>query len=396
MNCSQPLKFPKRGDEYWKFTNPEKFLGHLEPINFKAMGSHKPSASGALELFPEFENNVVTISTASAVSSDFSFSKYQGVQIQTLEVLKNTKPKWFTSISGKLEASLQKPIERPFAKHCIQNSSLGFGLCVEGRIVDPIVIDYQDGVRDSHENVYNVIKVEENASLTLIEVGNPWKQSTHVTEINIADGGKLSHFRILLGNENSTTLTHQYGQIAKDASLLSFTYTVEGNVTRNEYIFKLSGDNGNAFVSGIYSGTEDKHHDDTVFINHQALHCKSRQVFKKVLRDKSTGVFQGKILVDPGAQKTDGYQKSQALLLSEKSQFLVKPELEIYADDVSCSHGSTCGSIDPEALYYLRSRGIPKNQAIGLLAEGFLAEVFEEFNDEYITGVLRDLLTKSF
>ncbi len=166
-------------------------------------------------------------------------------------------------------------------------------------------------------------------------------------------------------------------------------------LTRNEYIVELSGNNGNAFVSGIFAGRGSKHHDDTVFINHKGLHCTSRQVFRKVLDDGAVGVFQGKILVDPGSQKTDGYQKSQALMLDPSSQFLVKPELEIYADDVSCSHGSTCGSIDEDSLFYLRSRGIPKRQAVAILAEGFLAEVFSEFDNQYVTETLSELLSSS-
>ena len=112
------------------------------------------------------------------------------------------------------------------------------------------------------------------------------------------------------------------------------------------------------------------------------MNCESRQVFKKVLRNGATGVFQGKILVQPGAQKTDGYQISQSLLLDDDSQFLAKPELEIYADDVACSHGSTSGAIDETALFYLRSRGVPKAQATDLLTLAFLAEAVEEIEDE--------------
>ncbi|HCE72541.1 MAG TPA: Fe-S cluster assembly protein SufD, partial [Ruegeria sp.] len=114
--------------------------------------------------------------------------------------------------------------------------------------------------------------------------------------------------------------------------------------------------------------------------------CESRQVFKKVLRNGATGVFQGKILVQPGAQKTDGYQISQSLLLDDDSQFLAKPELEIYADDVACSHGSTSGAIDDTALFYLRSRGVPEKAATDLLTLAFLAEAVEEIEDEALVA----------
>ena len=122
--------------------------------------------------------------------------------------------------------------------------------------------------------------------------------------------------------------------------------------------------------------------------------CESRQVFKKVLKNGAVGVFQGKILVKPGAQKTDGYQISQALLLDEDSQFLAKPELEIYADDVKCSHGSTSGAIDETALFYLQSRGVPLAQAQALLVLAFLAEAIAEIDDEDIAEDIRGRLER--
>ena len=143
-------------------------------------------------------------------------------------------------------------------------------------------------------------------------------------------------------------------------------------------------------MAGACVGDGEFHHDDTVFVTHDAVNCESRQVFKKVLRNGATGVFQGKILVQPDAQKTDGYQISQGLLLDDDSNFLAKPELEIYADDVACSHGSTCGAIDDGALFYLRSRGVPKAEAQDLLVLAFLAEAIDEVADEAI----RDLLTE--
>ena len=124
------------------------------------------------------------------------------------------------------------------------------------------------------------------------------------------------------------------------------------------------------------------HHDDTVFVTHGAERCESRQVFKKVLKNGAVGVFQGKILVKPGAQKTDGYQISQSLLLDDDSQFLAKPELEIYADDVKCSHGATIGRIDDEQLFYLRSRGITQQAAQQMILYAFAAELTEAIDDE--------------
>ena len=133
-------------------------------------------------------------------------------------------------------------------------------------------------------------------------------------------------------------------------------------------------------------------HDDTIFVTHGAVNCESRQVFKKVLRSGAVGVFQGKILVKPGAQKTDGYQISQGLLMDDDSQFLAKPELEIYADDVACSHGSTSGAVDEEALFYLTSRGVPRRQAEELLVLAFLDDAIAEIEDAGLAADIRERL----
>jgi hypothetical protein len=180
-------------------------------------------------------------------------------------------------------------------------------------------------------------------------------------------------------------ITHMFGRLGAESLFKSFTLTANGVLTRNECILELTGDHGVAHVAGAALGdgaTGAFLHDDTVFVTHDAVGCESRQVFKKVLKNGAVGVFQGKILVKAGAQKTDGYQISQSLLLDEDSQFLAKPELEIYADDVKCSHGSTTGAIDETALFYLRSRGVPREDATALLVLSFLADAIAEIEDE--------------
>jgi Fe-S cluster assembly protein SufD len=145
-------------------------------------------------------------------------------------------------------------------------------------------------------------------------------------------------------------------------------------------------------VAGACVGEGAFHHDDTVFVTHGAVNCESRQVYKKVLRSGAVGVFHGKILVKPGAQKTDGYQISQGLLLDDDSQFLAKPELEIYADDVACSHGSTVGAVDATALFYLTSRGVPRKEAEELLVLAFLDDAVAEIEDQALADDMRDRL----
>ena len=163
---------------------------------------------------------------------------------------------------------------------------------------------------------------------------------------DVADTAAFHHVRTQGRDHQRLAATHVFARLGTESIFKSFTMTANGKMTRNECVLELTGDDAVAHVAGACVGDGDFHHDDTVFITHDAVNCESRQVFKKVLRNGATGVFQGKILVKKDAQRTDGYQLSQALLLDDNASFQAKPELEIYADDVQCSHGSTTGAID--------------------------------------------------
>ena len=214
-----------------------------------------------------------------------------------------------------------------------------------------------------------------------------------MVECDVADGGRLHLIRAQGRDHERRAATHMFARLGKESVFKAFTLTVNGVLTRNEVVVEFTDDDAVAHVAGACVGDGDFHHDDTVFITHDAVNCESRQVFKKVLRNGATGVFQGKILVKDGAQKTDGYQISQSLLLDDDSQFLAKPELEIYADDVACSHGSTSGAIDEEGLFYLRSRGVPLTEATDLMTLAFLAEAIDEIEDEELGAALITRLT---
>ena len=236
------------------------------------------------------------------------------------------------------------------------------------------------------------MRVEPGAELTVLENGPAAARFNKCMEIDVADGGTFHHVRAQGRDHERRAVTHMFARLGEGSVYKSFTLTANGRLTRNECVVDLQGPDAVAHVAGAAVGDGDFHHDDTVFVIHDAERCESRQVFKKVLRNGAVGVFQGKILVRPGAQKTDGYQISQSLLLDGDSQFLAKPELEIYADDVQCSHGSTSGAIDAEALYYLRSRGVPRPAAEDLLTLAFLAEAIEEIDDEAIAEDIRSRL----
>jgi Fe-S cluster assembly protein SufD len=269
----------------------------------------------------------------------------------------------------------------------------GVVIRVTAKVSKPINCVYMQKDVASDAILHNVVKVEAGAEVTLLETGLAAARFSTLLEVDVAENGSFHHIRAQGRGHERSAITHCFARIAANSSFKSFTLTFNGILTRNECILDIVGDDAVAHVAGVCVGDgRDFHHDDTVFVTHDALNGESRQVFKKVLRNGATGVFQGKILVKAGAQKTDGYQISQSLLLDEDSQFLAKPELEIYADDVACSHGSTSGAIDETALFYLRSRGVSADAARNLLTLSFLAEALDEIEDEVLAADLRDRL----
>ena len=314
----------------------------------------------------------------------------EGVRIDRLEDICCTDIHWANEIYGVLETRGQTPVARPFAALNTAYARDGVAIHVTGRPSKPISLIYIHKSEASDVILHNVVRVEPGAEVTLLENGPAGARLNKCAEIDIADGGTLHHVRAQGRDPERRAITSMFVRLGEKSTFKSFTMTVNGVLTRNECVIELTGDNAVAHVAGACvgdgAGDRDFHHDDTVFVTHDALNCESRQVFKKVLRNGATEVFQGKILVKDGAQKTDGYQLSQALMLDDDSQFLAKPELEIYADDVICSHGSTTGAIDEDALFYLRSRGVPEGPATDLLTLAFLAEAVDEIEDKALAG----------
>ena len=302
---------------------------------------------------------------------------------------------WAADLYGTLEAAGQTPVRRPFAALNTATAQDGLLIRVTATPPKPIHVVHRRASDSADAIWHHVIRVEEGAELTLLETGMSGARSNSVIEVDLAPGAKFHHVASKRAVDPRVGIGHVFARVATKAQFKSFTLSVNGTMMRNEAVIDIAGDDAVAHIAAAVLGDGGKapfHQDDTVFITHGAERCESRQVFKKVLKNGAEGVFQGKILVKPGAQKTDGYQISQALLLDERSQFLAKPELEIYADDVKCSHGSTTGAIDEEALFYLRSRGVPRERAIVFLVLSFLADALAEVEDEAIRDCIYERL----
>ncbi len=369
------MGLPSRRDEYWKYTRPDTLVSAEAP-SAALFKTDEPALFHALDrLKIVFIDGVFSPEE----SDDLSL---EGVTIDRLEDICCKDIHWAKELYGVLEAKGQNPVPRPLAALNTAFASDGVAIHVAGKPSKPINLIYRHESETSDAILHHVVRVESGAEVTILENGPAASRFNKCMEIDIADNGTLHHIRAQGRDHQRRAATHMFSRLGKESVYKSFTLTVNGVLTRNEQVVELTGDDAVAHVAGACVGDGDFLHDDTVFVTHDAVNCESRQVFKKVLRNGATGVFQGKILVKEGAQRTDGYQISQSLLLDDDSQFLAKPELEIYADDVACSHGSTSGAIDETALFYLRSRGVPTAEATDMLTLAFLAEAVDEIEDE--------------
>lgn len=228
------------------------------------------------------------------------------------------------------------------------------------------------------------ITVEAGAEVTIIErqsgEGTYWKNID--LTINVAENAKLRHYRFCEEDPFCVVTERTHITLARDARYNMVTISGCAGFGRADFNVTMGGQGAECDLSGLTLLAGKQHSDTTIVVDHIAPHCRSSQFFKTVLNDQSRGVFQGKIHVHKDAQKTDGYQLSNNLLLSNLAEMDVKPELEIYADDVKCSHGSTTGQLDETPLFYLMSRGISKDDARRLLLEAFMGEVLEKISNE--------------
>ena len=238
----------------------------------------------------------------------------------------------------------------------------------------------------------SLILLEPDSRATLIEhhvsLGGATTFANAVTEIEIGPGAVLNHYILQAEGTSAFQIATRHVRLAKGAHYDFFGLSVGGRLTRNEIAVRLEGAGAECHLNGAYLMRGRQHCDNTTTIEHLVPETSCREVFKGVLDDEARAVFQGRIVVHPGAQKSNGHQLSKALLLSDRAEIDTKPELEIYADDVLCSHGATAGALDGEALFYLRSRGIPEARARRMLIEAFLAEAINSIAAEGLCPAL--------
>ncbi len=238
-------------------------------------------------------------------------------------------------------------------------------------------------------------ELEQNSSLRLIDffTDNTDKNFVNILyNFNLKKDSILKNYKIDRFKNNN--LKYSFNNIEQETNSISETFILSAgsNYLKNEVNCNLKGEYSSAFVNGVFSLNENQQHEIRTTINHLVENTKSYQLIKSVLGKQSKAAYQGKIFVNSKAQKTDGYQLSKAILLDETSEFNAKPELEIYADDVKCSHGSSSGSLNENSIFYLMSRGLDYQQSKKLLINGFLLDVVEKITDTEIKNLIKNII----
>jgi Fe-S cluster assembly protein SufD len=389
------LGLPHRRIEAWKYTDLRARITDVHPL-VKADGAAAGEAELARALGPDMAGLpayrlVVVEGDLRADLSDIAGLKAAGVEVLSLGHALEKPPSWLKSALGQVNPREDDPVVALNAALMTGGAALRIGEAVT--LDQPIHLIQLDGNGEPASTVTrNVVVAESGSSATLVEsfgsLGLEGSQRNAATELRIGGKAALKHIKLQRDGDDALHLSTWLVELGADARYDAFQFSTGASVARNQVYLRFAGEGAAADLSGAFLLRGHQHGDTTLLVEHRVPHCMSRELFKGVLDNDARGVFQGKIIVSPGAQKTDGKQMSGALLLSEGAEFDSKPELEIFADDVVCGHGATSGQIDDELLFYLEARGIPEAQARALLIQAFVGEAIEKVDDEGVRNVL--------
>lgn len=261
-------------------------------------------------------------------------------------------------------------------------------------LTKPVLLVFVRAGRESRlVTTRNSLKIGDGARATIIEAhvtlsGAGAGQANTLAEIAVGDGAEVVHVKCTLEGTGTSHVASALATLGAATRYRVFHLTAATGLVRNTMQVTYKGEGAKLDISGCFLGRDSEHIDTTLVVDHAVPGCVSRELFKGVLADKSRGIFQGKVIVRPDAQKTDGKQMAQVLMLSDDAEFDSKPELEIYADDVVCGHGSTAAELDSDMLFYLRARGIPLEEARRMLVESFVGEALDKIEDEQLREAL--------
>ena len=374
--------FPNRRIEEWKFSDLNQIISsNIKELSFFNKVTDQFDFDQSI-IIKNFDHNKMVFINGLLFKTDFEYEEKNNIEIN-----ENDDHELIVDTKNSL-IHLNSAFRNSYLKITIK----------EGYILKkPLIIYHINNDMISQKAINQKIDfvLENDSSIKIINIFNEKSENNFINIYNKFQLGKnsiLKNYKIDL--KINSNIKYLYDDIELDRNSVSenFILSSGSRFVKNEINCNLNDEYSSAFINGVINLKDKQHHEIKTNVNHLAENTKSYQLIKSVLNDNSKGIYQGKIFVDPRAQKTDGYQLSKAILLNENSEFNAKPELEIYADDVKCSHGSTSGNLNDDAIFYLMSRGISKKSAYKLLINGFLLDVVEKITDAEIKYLILELM----
>ena len=374
--------FPNRKEEDWKFSDLnqiiKKNIGELSFYNDYTY-TNKVDTS---EFVDGLEHNKIVFINGRIEKIDFDYEKKEQIEIidqsETINKFDNNN-----SLSD--------------LNNALTNKSFKIVIKKGYQLLKPLIIYHTTNSKIWSKNINLRLdfELEEDSSLRLIDLFNDTSEKNFFNifyDFNLKENAILKNYKV--DKQENKNIKYSFNNIEQNKNTISETFILSSgsNFFKSEINCNLKGEHSSAFVNGIFSLDNNKHHEIRTIVNHLTENTKSYQLIKSVLEDSSKAAYQGKIFVNSDAQKTDGYQLSKAILLNKDSEFNAKPELEIYADDVKCSHGAASGSLNEDSIFYLMSRGLNYNQARELLINGFLLDVVEKITDSEIRNLIKNMI----
>jgi Fe-S cluster assembly protein SufD len=389
--------FPGKKDEQYKYTFLEPFFNngykrYLEPKSISFNVNHLFKCD-----VPSLDTHVIIL------VNGFYFDKANPLK---------TLPGGFI-VGSFAEAAKKHPdlVEKYLGKSAISNDSYvavntalardGVFLYVpKGQVLEKPIQIINVLLSDEELMVQhrNLLIIEPNSQAKVVVCDHtlsPIKFLTNsVTEIFVGENAFFDYFKVQNEHNDSVQVSHSFINQEKSSNCRSTVITLHGGVVRNNLTVNLNGEGCENYASGLFVSDQNQKVDNSLFIDHAKPNCQSSQLFKAILDDSSAGAFTGKILVERDAQKTMAYQRNSSILMTDDARMNSKPQLEIYADDVKCSHGATVGQLDEDALFYLKARGIPDREARLMLMYAFAFEILNEIKIEPLRDRMSELIEK--
>ncbi|MDC3355556.1 Fe-S cluster assembly protein SufD [Candidatus Pelagibacter sp.] len=374
--------FPNKKQENWKFSDLnqiiKKNIGDISFYNDYSF-SNKIDTSVFVD---GLEHNKIIFINGRIEKIDFDYEKKDKIEIIDEPEIDNSSNNFNSLID------LNKAFTNKAYKILVKK---------DYKLVKPLIIYHatNEKIKSKNINLSLDFQLEENSSLRIIDLFNDNSEKNFLNifyNFDLKQDAILKNFKI--DKKENMNVKYSFNNIEQATNSVSETFILSSgsHFFKNEINCNLKGKYSSAFINGVISLSDDRHHEVRTTINHLTENTKSYQLIKSVLDDSSKAVYQGKIFVNSEAQKTDGYQLSKAILLNEASEFNAKPELEIYADDVKCSHGSASGSLNEDSIFYLMSRGLNYQQSKELLINGFLLDVIDKITDSEIKNLIKNMI----